>query len=128
MRSGVEAAGDDDLDALVAGQVEPGADLLDEVGGARGRAPTGVSRRTPHSRSPSASATRSDSSASSLKVSTSTMRGTSGSMWRSNASAARTVSPKMMISACGIVPVGASPARRAPAGVEAPTQPPTTAA
>ena len=28
----------------------------------------------------------------------------------------------------GMVPVGASPARRAPAGVEAPTQPPTIAA
>ncbi len=49
----------------------------------------GVSRRMPYSRSPSACATRNASSASSRKVSTRTMRGTSGGMWRSNASAAR---------------------------------------
>ena len=39
-----------------------------------------------------------------------------------------TVSPKISTSACGMVPVGASPASRAPAGVEAPMQPPTTLA
>jgi hypothetical protein len=54
------------------------------------------------------------------------MRGTSASMCLSKASAARTVSPKMSTSACGIVPVGARPASRAPAGVDAPIQPPTT--
>ena len=42
--------------------------------------------------------------------------------------AASTVSPKIRTSECGIVPVGARPASRAPAGVEAPTQPPTIAA
>ena len=54
--------------------------------------------------------------------------GTSGSRSRSNARAASTVSPKIRTSEWGIVPVGDSPARRAPAGVEAPTQPPTIAA
>ena len=54
--------------------------------------------------------------------------GTSGSRSRSKASAASTVSPKIRTSEWGIVPVGLSPARRAPAGVEAPTQPPTIAA
>ena len=58
----------------------------------------------------------------------STMRGTSADRCRSNASAAFTVSPKISTSEWGIVPVGARPARRAPAGVEAPTQPPTIAA
>ena len=56
------------------------------------------------------------------------MRGTSGSMSRSNASAALTVSPMISTSEWGIVPVGRRPASRAPAGVEAPTQPPTIAA
>jgi hypothetical protein len=40
----------------------------------------------------------------------------------------RTVSPKTRTSEWGIVPVGLRPARRAPAGVDAPTQPPTIAA
>ena len=88
----------------------------------------GVSSRMPYSRSPRAWATRSASSASSLNVSTSTIRGTSGGMSRSNASAARTVSPKISTSEWGMVPVGLRPASRAPAGVDAPTQPPTMAA
>ena len=88
----------------------------------------GVSSRTPYSRSPSAWATRSASSASSLNVSTRTIRGTSGGTCRSNARAASTVSPKISTSEWGIVPVGARPASRAPAGVDAPTQPPTIAA
>ena len=52
----------------------------------------------------------------------------SGATCRSKASAARTVSPMTSTSEWGIVPVGERPARRAPAGVEAPTQPPTMAA
>jgi hypothetical protein len=63
-----------------------------------------------------------------LNVSTSAMRGTSTSTWRSNAWTALTVSPKIRISACAMVPVGDRPASRAPAGVETPMQPPTTLA
>ena len=48
------------------------------------------------------------------------MRGTSAARCRSNASAASTVSPKISTSEWGIVPVGASPASRAPAGVDHP--------
>src|SRR6266851_2318741 len=82
----------------------------------------GVSRRTPRSRLPSAS------SASSLSVSTSTMRRTSSPIASSNATAALTVSPNSRIIACGIVPDAPSrPASWAPNGVAQPAQPPTTA-
>ena len=75
-----------------------------------------------------ASATRMLSSTSSLKVSTRTMRGTLGSIHLSKARAARTVSPKIRIMAWGMVPLGARPASREPAGVEPVMQPPTMAA
>src|SRR5450756_2082173 len=56
------------------------------------------------------------------------IRGTSASRSRSKACAARTVSPTISTSEWGMVPVGLRPASRAPAGVDAPTQPPTIAA
>ena len=56
------------------------------------------------------------------------MRGTSGGHVPVEGLGRRTVSPKISTSEWGMVPVGARPARRAPAGVEAPTQPPTIAA
>src|SRR3972149_2872562 len=84
-----------------------------ELAGAPPRSP-GVSRRTAWSLSPSVSATRSASWGSSRNVSTSTMRGASGSTCLSKATAAFTVSPKQMIMAWGIVPDGSFPALRAP--------------
>ena len=107
------------------GQVEAGADLLHELGrdaaALRGRvetdAPQAVTERLGHAQRLLRLV---------LERVDEDDRGTSGSMWRSKASAARTVSPKMRTRACGIVPVGARPARRAPAGVDAPMQPPTT--
>ncbi len=49
-------------------------------------------------------------------------------MWRSNARAPSTVSPKTSIIAWGIVPVASRPASDAPAGVAHEAQPPTRAA
>ena len=124
----VQAARDDDLDVLEARLVEPGPDLVDEVGGD----PAALRRRVePDAVQPVAEGVGDPQRLLGLvleRVDEDDPRHVRRRGARSNARAASTVSPKIRTSEWGIVPVGARPASRAPAGVEAPTQPPTIAA
>jgi hypothetical protein len=74
----IEPSGNKDAHMIKPFLVKACSDLLYQVGGDPPPRSPGVSRRTPPRSLPSASATRSVSSASSLKVSTSTVRGASG--------------------------------------------------
>src|SRR3954469_15338342 len=88
-----------------------------------------VSTRTPQSRSPSASATATDSRTESLWKSTSTVTFISREKRSANARAAATVSPPYAaISACGTVPTPRPPHHDACASVETPIAPATRAA
>ena len=88
-----------------------------------------VSSRTPHSLSPSASATSSEVRTESFSKSTSTTTFISSAQRSANALAAATVSPPYAaISPCGTVPTPRPPHHDACASVETPIAPATCAA
>ena len=102
----------DDLDVLEAGLVEPGADLVDELGGH----PAALRRRVePDAVEPVAQRVGDPERLLGLvleRVDEHDPRHVRRPTCRSNARAASTVSPKISTSEWGIVPVGARPASR----------------
>ena len=128
MRSGIEATADDDAHRPEAGLVEARPDLQHQVSGDAAALGRGVE---PNAVEPVPERMRDAQRLLRLVLegidehdAGHVRRTGAGRMPRPRA----TVSPKMSTREWGIVPVGARPASRAPAGVEAPTQPPTMAA
>ena len=127
MRSGVMPP-DDDLDVAMARLVKPGAALLDQ----RRRDAAALDRRVEADAIQTIAQRLGDAQRLfglvAERVNQHDARHVTAACAGQRPRAAWTVSPKMSTSEWGIVPVGARPASRAPAGVDAPTQPPTMAA